>query len=64
MAGGNLIKAHYLKGEYRKVRGSFFTRNHMDKARGNRYKLHKEKFYLNRRKTFLQFFTGTTCPGM
>lgn len=64
MAGGNLIKAHYFKGECRKVRGSFLTRSHMEKARGNRYKLNKEKFYLDRGKTFLQLFTGTTCLWM
>lgn len=31
MAGGNLIKAHYFKGEHRKIRGSFFTKSHMEK---------------------------------
>jgi len=40
----------YLKGSYREDGGSLFTRNHMEKTRGNGYKLQQERFHLDMRK--------------
>lgn len=38
----------YLTGGYRVGGWSLFTRSHMDKSRGNGYKLHQEKqFFLS-----------------
>lgn len=44
----------YLKSGYKENRGSLFTRNHMEKTRGNRYKLHQARFRLDIR---IIFFT-------
>ncbi|KAK4814529.1 hypothetical protein QYF61_021630 [Mycteria americana] len=49
----NLITVfQYLKGSYKEDGGSFFTRSHMEKTRGNRYKFHQERFHLDIRKKF------------
>lgn len=42
----------YLKSGYKE--GSLFTRSHMEKTWGNRYKLHEERFHLDIRKKCLQ----------
>ena len=47
----------YLKDSYKEDGGSLFTRSHMEKTRGNRYKLHWERFHFDIRKTF---FTART----
>lgn len=47
----------YLKGVHREDRGSLFTGRHMEKTRGNRYKLHRERFPLSIRG---KFFTVRT----
>lgn len=36
-----------LKGSYKEGEDSLFTRSHVEKSRGNGYKLHREKFHLN-----------------
>lgn len=63
---GDLITFfQYLNGGYKEDRGFVFTRTHMEKTRGNRCKLHRERFHLDTRK---KFFTvraivhGTTFP--
>ncbi|GAB0182117.1 hypothetical protein GRJ2_000677000 [Grus japonensis] len=47
----------YLKGNYKEDGGSLFMRSYMEKTRGNRYKLHWERFHLDIRK---KFFTVRT----
>ncbi|KAK4826168.1 hypothetical protein QYF61_006030 [Mycteria americana] len=42
----------YLTDGYKENRGSLFMRSHMEKTRGNGYKLHWETFHLNIRTTF------------
>ncbi|KAK4829880.1 hypothetical protein QYF61_007272 [Mycteria americana] len=55
---GDLITVfQYLKGSYKEDRGFLFTRSHMEKTRGNRYKLHQERFHLDRRKKFFTLRT-------
>ncbi|GAB0181377.1 hypothetical protein GRJ2_000603000 [Grus japonensis] len=47
-AWGNLITVfQYLKGGYKEDRGSLITRSHMEKTKGNGYKLHQERFHLD-----------------
>lgn len=46
-----------LKGTYKEDGGFVYTRSHMKKRRGNRYKMHRGRFYLNVRK---KFFTMST----
>ncbi|KAK4825589.1 hypothetical protein QYF61_000678 [Mycteria americana] len=47
-AQGDLITVfQYIKGGYKEDRSSCFTRSHMEKSRGSRYKLHHKSFYLD-----------------
>lgn len=51
----NPIKVlQYLKGRYKEDGVSFFTRTHMEKTRGKRYKSYQQKFHLGIRKKFLK----------
>lgn len=57
----------YLKGGYREDGSSLFTRTHIEKTRGNGYKLHQKRFYLDVRKNFFTLRTiihGTNSPGV
>lgn len=40
----------YLKGSYEEDGSALSRRNHMEKTRGNEYKLHREKFHLDKKK--------------
>lgn len=40
------------RGGYKEVEGSLFARSHVEKTRGNKFKLHWERFLLNTRKKF------------
>ncbi|GAB0208708.1 hypothetical protein GRJ2_003336500 [Grus japonensis] len=56
---GNLVTIfQYLKGGYKEDGDSLFTKNHMEKTRGNGYQLHGERFLLDIRQTI--FFTART----
>ena len=45
---GDLITMfQYLKGGYKEDGDSLFTRSHMEKTRGNGYKLHQGRFQLD-----------------
>ncbi|GAB0184611.1 hypothetical protein GRJ2_000926400 [Grus japonensis] len=37
----------YLNASYKENRRSLFTRSHMERTRGNGYKLHQERFHLD-----------------
>ncbi|KAK4816462.1 hypothetical protein QYF61_017190, partial [Mycteria americana] len=39
----------HLKGSYKEDRGSLFTKSYTETIKGNRYKLHWERFHLDRR---------------
>ncbi|KAK4811083.1 hypothetical protein QYF61_016369 [Mycteria americana] len=55
---GDLITVlQYLKDGYKEDGGSLFTRSHIERTRGNGYKLHWETFHLHIRK---KFFTART----
>ena len=43
LRGGLITVFQYLKGGYKEDGGSLFTRSHMEKTRGNGYKLHQER---------------------
>lgn len=51
--GKRMTDCQYWKDGYREDGGSLFTRSHTEKTRGNRYKLHWERFHRNVRKKFL-----------
>lgn len=48
----------YLKSGYKEDGGCLFIRSHVEKTRGNRYKLQRHKFHLNIRK---KYFTVRTA---
>ncbi|KAK4808533.1 hypothetical protein QYF61_009836 [Mycteria americana] len=61
---GNLITAcQYLKGGYKKDRDSVFTRSHMEKTRGSRYKLHWERVRFRKAKAHLELILVRQVNG-
>ena len=46
LRGGLITVFQYLKGGYKEDGGSLFTRSHMEKTRGNGYKLHQERGFI------------------
>ena len=50
LRGDSITVFQYLKGSYKEDRGLLFTRSHMEKTRGNWYKLHRKRFHLNIKK--------------
>lgn len=52
LKGDLITEFQYLKSGYKEDRGFLFMRGLMEKARGNRYKLHSEIFHLGIRKKF------------
>lgn len=42
----------YFRGTYKENRGSLFTRSHVEKKKGNTYRLHKERFQFSLIKNF------------
>jgi len=66
-AQGDLVTVfQYLKSSSKEGRGSLFTRTHIERIRGNRYKLHQERFHIGiKKEIFLRWegsITGSTFP--
>ncbi|PKU37620.1 hypothetical protein llap_12074 [Limosa lapponica baueri] len=59
LRGDDITRFQYLKGGYKKDGDSLFTRSHMEKTRGNGYKLLLRRFSLDTRGKF--FTVRTIC---